>query len=119
MNEPSLRKFGATIQAGGVLLYNGHSLPEDLKFDGVTVACVPANEIANQIGSAKVANVVMMGALLQATNCLPFTTALEVLRGLVKNPKLAEMNEKALAAGQNYLVSEIPVGAMAEPDGRR
>src|SRR5208282_4799928 len=41
MNEPSLRKFGATVKPGGVLLYNGRSLPEDLKFDGVTVACIP------------------------------------------------------------------------------
>ncbi len=46
MNEPSLRKFGATVKAGGVLLYNGRCLPEDLAFEGVTVACVPANEIA-------------------------------------------------------------------------
>jgi 2-oxoisovalerate ferredoxin oxidoreductase beta subunit len=116
MNEPSLRKFGATVQAGGVLLYNGRSLPEDMEFQGVTVACVPANEIANQIGSAKVANVVMMGALLEATGCLPFTTALDVLSGLVKNPKLAEMNEKALEAGRNYLVKEKLVGAVAGPD---
>jgi 2-oxoisovalerate ferredoxin oxidoreductase beta subunit len=117
MNEPSLRKFGATVRDGGVLLYNGRALPEDLGYPGVTVACIPANEIANQIGSAKVANVVMMGALLEATGCLPFTTALEVLSGLVKNQKLAEMNEKALEAGRNYVISEILVGAVAGPDG--
>jgi 2-oxoisovalerate ferredoxin oxidoreductase beta subunit len=117
MNEPSLRKFGATVAPGGVLLYNGRGLPEDLEFDGLTVACVPANEIANLIGSAKVANVVMMGALLEATGCLPFTTALAVLSGLVKNPKLAEMNEKALEAGRNYVIEEILVGAVAGPDG--
>ena len=117
MNEPSLRKFGATVQLGGVLLYNGAGLPEGLEFDGVTVACIPATEIANRIGSAKVANVVMMGALLEATGCLPFTTAHEVLSGLVKNPKLAEMNERALEAGRNYLTNEVLVGAVAGPDG--
>jgi 2-oxoisovalerate ferredoxin oxidoreductase beta subunit len=117
MNEPSLRKFGGQVKVGGVLLYNGRSLPEDLKFEGVTAACVPANEIADEIGSAKVANVVMMGALLEATDCLPFTTAQEVLRGLVKNPKLAEMNERALEAGRNYLDTEVLVGAVAGPDG--
>ena len=116
MNEPSLRKFGPTVKPGGVLLYNERSLPEDLSFEGITVACVPATEIADQIGSAKVANVVMMGALLEATDCLPFTTALDVLSG-VKNPKLAEMNEQALQAGRNYLVDEVLVGAVAGPDG--
>jgi Pyruvate/2-oxoacid:ferredoxin oxidoreductase gamma subunit len=60
---------------------------------------------------------VMMGAFLEATDCLPFTTAQDVLSGLVKNPKLAEMNERALGAGRDYLDSEILVGAVAGPDG--
>ena len=117
MNEPSLRKFGREVKPGGIILYNGHSLPEGLSYEGVTVDCVPANEIADQIGSAKVANVVMMGALLEATYCLPFTAAQSVLSGLVKNPKLAAMNEEALEAGRNYLDSEVLVGAVAGPDG--
>jgi hypothetical protein len=40
-----------------------------------------------------------------------------VLRGLVKNPKLAAMNERALEAGRDYLDREILVGAVAGPDG--
>jgi len=117
MNEPSLRKFGPQVKPGGVILYNGRCLPEGLSYDGVTVDCVPANEIADQIGSAKVANVVMLGALLEATDCLPFSTAQEVLSGLVKNPKLAEMNEQALEAGRNHVDTEVLVGAVAGPDG--
>ena len=111
MNEPSLRRFGPQVKPGGVLLYNGRSLPEGLKFESVTVKCVPATEIADQIGSPKVVNVVMMGAMLKATDCLPFATAQKVLGDLVKNPKLAEMNEKALAAGRDYLSAKSPVGA--------
>ena len=117
MNEPSLRKFGAQVKAGGVLLYNGRCLPEDLMFEGITVACVPATEIADQIGAAKVGNVVMMGALLEASDCLPFSTARQVLSGLVKYPKLVEMNELALEAGRSYLNSEAMAGAVAGPDG--
>jgi 2-oxoisovalerate ferredoxin oxidoreductase beta subunit len=117
MNEPSLRKFGATVKTGGVILYNGRALPEDLHYEGISVACIPASEIADQLGSAKVGNVVMLGALLEATDCLPFTTASHVLEGFVKNKKLAEMNEKALAAGREYLDKEILVGAVAGPDG--
>jgi 2-oxoisovalerate ferredoxin oxidoreductase beta subunit len=117
MNEPSLRKFGPQVKPGGVLLYNSRSLPEDLKFEGVTVACIPANEIADQIGTPKVANVVMLGAFLEATDCLPFTAAQEVLGGMVKNPKLSEMNEKALEAGRSYMDTEVLVGAVAGPDG--
>jgi 2-oxoisovalerate ferredoxin oxidoreductase beta subunit len=113
MNEPSLRKFGPQVKAGGVILYNGRNAPEDLKFEGISVNCVPANEIADQIGSPKVANVVMMGALLEATDCLPFSAAQEVLSGMVKNPKLAKMNEKALEAGRRHLEKAVPAGAVA------
>ena len=117
MNEPSLRKFGAQVKPGGTILYNGRSLPEDLHFDGVTVACVPASAIADQIGSTKVANIVMLGALLEATDCLPFTTAQEVLSSLAKNPELTEKDERALEEGRNYLDTEVMVGAQAGPDG--
>ena len=117
MNEPSLRKFGGQVPPGGVLLYNGRSLPEDLRFEGVTVACVPATEIADRIGATKVGNVVMLGALLEASDCLPFTTAREVLSSRVKDPKLVEMNEIALEAGQNVLDKEVLAGAVAGPDG--
>jgi Pyruvate/2-oxoacid:ferredoxin oxidoreductase gamma subunit len=105
------------VKTGGIILYNGRTLPEGLHYEGVTVDCVPANEIADQIGSAKVANVVMLGALLEATDCLPFTAARDVLSGMVKNPKLAEMNERALEAGRNHVDTEILVGAVAGPDG--
>jgi 2-oxoisovalerate ferredoxin oxidoreductase beta subunit len=119
MNEPSLRKFGGLVPRGGVLLYNGRNLPEDLRFEGVTVACVPATEIADQIGATKVGNVVMMGALLAASDCLPFTTAQEVLSSRVKDPKLVEMNEIALEAGRNFLDKEVLASAVAGPDGCR
>jgi 2-oxoisovalerate ferredoxin oxidoreductase beta subunit len=117
INEPSLRKFGPQVKTGGVLLYNGRKLPEDLNFEGLTVACIPANEIADDIGSAKVANIVMMGALLEATDCLPFTTAREVLSGLVKNPKLAAMNEKAFEIGRKYLDCQVAVGTTIGQNG--
>ena len=109
MNEPSLRKFGPQVKGGGVILYNGHSLPEDVKFAGVTVDCIPASEIADEIGSPKVANMVMLGAFLTAADCLPFTAAQTVLNDLVKNPKLVEMNKKALEAGRSYLNSAVLV----------
>jgi 2-oxoisovalerate ferredoxin oxidoreductase beta subunit len=117
MNEPSLRKFGPMVKGGGLILYNGRTLPEELNFEGITVHCIPATAIADEIGSAKVANVVMLGAVLEATDCLPFTTARAVLNGMVKNPKLTEMNDKALDAGREYVNKEVLVGAVAGPDG--
>jgi 2-oxoisovalerate ferredoxin oxidoreductase beta subunit len=117
MNEPSLRKFAAMVAPGGVILYNGTSLPRDIKLEKTRVLCVPASEIADSIGTAKVANVVMLGALLEETECLPSETAVAVLEASVKNPKMLEMDKKAIEAGRFYVEHEVHVGAMSQPDG--
>jgi 2-oxoisovalerate ferredoxin oxidoreductase beta subunit len=117
MNEPSLRKFGSMVAPGGVILYNGTSLPRDMKLEKTRVLCVPASEIADSIGTAKVANVVMLGALLEETECLPSETAVAVLEASVKNPKMLEMDKKAIEAGRFYVEHEVHVGAMSQPDG--
>ena len=117
MNELSLRKFALTVTSGGLILYNRDKLPEDFCVSHARVVCVPASEIADCLGSAKVANVVMLGALLEETDCLPVESAIFVLEATVKNPKLLELDKRALAAGRNYIDSEVEVGAVAQPDG--
>jgi 2-oxoisovalerate ferredoxin oxidoreductase beta subunit len=118
MNEISLKKFAPQVAPGGVIFYNRDRLPEDFTpAKGVTIVCMPASEIADQIGSAKVANVVMLGAMLEEIDCLPFHTAMEVIKGFVKNEKLLDFNKKALEAGRRFVDEHILVGAVSQPDG--
>jgi len=117
MNEISLRKFAPEVQAGGLILYNRDPLPENFELPPqVRAVCVPASDIADHIGSAKVANVVMLGALLSETECLPAETALAVLAHKVRNPAMLELNRRALEAGQRYDEREIHV-SLSQPDG--
>ena len=117
MNEPSLRKFAEQVAPGGVILYNRDRLPEGFNVSQARVICIPASELADQIGSAKVANVVMLGALLEETECLPPESAIEVLERTVKNPKILELDRKALAAGRDFIDNQVFVGAVPGPDG--
>ena len=61
MNELSLHKFAASVVSGGLILYNHTELPVGFSAPQARVVCVPASEIADRLGSAKVANVVMLG----------------------------------------------------------
>ena len=70
MNELSLRKFASSVVSGGLILDNHSHLPDDFQVSQARVVCVPVSEIADKLGSAKVANVVMLGALLEETECL-------------------------------------------------
>ena len=117
MNEISLRKFASRVAPGGLILYNADKVPADFSVTHARVVCIPASQMADQIGTAKVANVVMLGALLEETGCLPTDTAIAVLEHTVKNSKLLEMDKKAIAAGRNYVDTNIEVGAVSQPDG--
>jgi 2-oxoisovalerate ferredoxin oxidoreductase beta subunit len=117
MNELSLRKFASGVVPGGLILYNADKLPADFKVTHARAICIPVSEMADQIGSAKVANVIMLGALLEETGCLPTDTAIDVLEHSVKNKKLLELDRKAIAAGRDYVDTTVEVGAVAQPDG--
>jgi 2-oxoisovalerate ferredoxin oxidoreductase beta subunit len=117
MNEFSLRKFAPEVVDGGLVLYNGHDLPEGFDPSRINVVCIPAGEIADVIGSAKAANIVMLGALLEASECLAPETAIKVLEIKVKKIKLLEVDRKALLAGRDYMDHHVSMRAVSQPDG--
>jgi len=117
MNELSLRKFAETVAPGGLIIYNRDRLPENFTADQARILCLPASEIADGLGSAKVANVVMLGALLEETECLPMQTVIDVLKATVRNEKMLAMDLKAVEAGRQFVDNEVYVGAVSQPDG--
>ncbi|MGO8797307.1 MAG: 2-oxoacid:acceptor oxidoreductase family protein [Candidatus Sulfotelmatobacter sp.] len=117
MNEFSLRKFAHEVVNNGLILYNGASLPADFSAPGVQVLAIPAAEMADKLGSTKAANIVMMGALLEETECLAAGTALTVLEDKVKKVEMLEVNRKALNAGRLFVDDQAHIGAVSQPDG--
>jgi 2-oxoisovalerate ferredoxin oxidoreductase beta subunit len=100
MNEPSLRKFVETVQPGGWVLYNGEAIPEDCKREGVRALAFPFTQIADQLGDARVANMVILGTLLEITGVLPQDCVLAALYRLVRHKKWLDIDERALARGR-------------------
>lgn len=117
MNAVSLRKFAHEVVRGGVILYNGDSVPEDIVAPGVQLVTIPASEIADKLGSTRVANIVMMGALLEETECLAAGTAWSVLQDKVKKLDLLELDRKALNAVRLFVDEHVHISALDQPDG--
>jgi 2-oxoisovalerate ferredoxin oxidoreductase beta subunit len=117
MNELSLRKFAPQVRADGFILYNRENLPDNFETPKARVLCIPASQIADELGSAKVANVIMMGALLEQTEILSPDTALGVIESKVRRVELLETNRKALDAGRQFIDERVWVGAVPQPDG--
>jgi 2-oxoisovalerate ferredoxin oxidoreductase beta subunit len=117
MNEISLRKFGPEVEPSGVILYNRNELPEHFTAPQAHVICIPASEIADLLGSAKVTNIVMLGALLEETAAMPVETAVAVLEKTVKNAQMLDLDKRALEAGADYIRKQVRTGAVSQPDG--
>jgi len=117
MNEVSLRKFAGQVPANGLIIYSRDALPNDFPKPAARVVCIPASEIADKLGTAKAANIVLMGALLEETECLSAETAMRVMEDKVKKVALLEIDRKALVAGRQFIDQQAHIGAMTQPDG--
>ena len=106
MNEPSLRKFIPTVEPGGIVLYNGPTVPEDCRRGDLRIVAAPFTEMADAIGASKVANIAMLGALLEITAMLDQERVAGALRRLVKNQKFYEMDLAALERGRDAVRSD-------------
>src|SRR5690242_9689456 len=71
LNEPSLRKFLPFVAPGGWVVYNGDRLPNECMRPDVHAIVHNFTEAADALGGARVANMVMLGALIQAYGILP------------------------------------------------
>jgi 2-oxoglutarate ferredoxin oxidoreductase subunit gamma len=67
MNLPSMLKFEQMVKPGGVLLLNTSIISQRPRRDDITVRNVPVNELARELGNARVANMIMLGALVRST----------------------------------------------------
>ena len=70
MNRPSLAKFEPLTVPGGLLLINSSLVTDKPKREDVEVLNIPANEIADELGDTRVANMVMLGAYLKRTKAV-------------------------------------------------
>ncbi len=100
MNEPSLKKFVDSVQPGGWILYNGDALPDDCNRSDVHALAIPFTQIADHLGEPRVANMVILGTLLEITGVLPQTSVDAALHRLVRHSKWLELDERALARGR-------------------
>ena len=99
MNRPSFEKFCGDVVDGGTLLYDSSLIDGVTVPDRLTGCPIPATRIADEMGTGRVANVVMLGGYLGATGLFTREQAVESLRLHVRRKKLLPLNEKALDLG--------------------
>jgi 2-oxoglutarate ferredoxin oxidoreductase subunit gamma len=100
MNLPSLDKFEPNLKSGGVLFINTSLIDRGADRDDVMVVEVPANEIANELGNPRGANMVALGAYVGATGAVSLDEIEKVIREtFAAKPKIIDVNIEALRKG--------------------
>lgn len=101
MNGPSLDKFEPTVKPGGWILYNTSLIGRKVKRTDVHVVEIQANNVAEEVGSAKTANMVMLGAFAKKIGTIKLESLLAALDAQLegKNEKLMNLNREAMKRG--------------------
>lgn len=101
LNQPSLDKFGPAVRAGGVLIMDSNMCPHGIKRDDVLLLAAPMSDIAKEIGSMKVLNMLAIGMIIGKTEVIKYETMEADLTAFLKakDPDLLEKNLIAIKRG--------------------
>ncbi|MCL4426610.1 MAG: 2-oxoacid:acceptor oxidoreductase family protein [Firmicutes bacterium] len=104
MNRPSLDRFEGWLKPGGLLLYNSSLIDVKPRRADVRVIAIPTNEVANELGNTRVANMVALGAFLGATRVVGLEAVVASLKKVFppRRHDLIPLNRAALERGQKY-----------------
>ena len=104
MNLPSLQKYVNAVVPGGQIYLDSTLIAEKVDRTDVDVFYIPATQMAKDEGITTLANMIIVGSLLENNPELSFEGAAETVQKLVpaKKAALVELNLKALELGKTY-----------------
>ncbi len=101
LNIPSMEAFEPAVKPGGVLVVNSSMVPDESDRDDIEVIYVPASDTATELGNVRMANVLCVGALVDATGAVSVEAVEQALDDHLpeRHRDLLELNKEALRRG--------------------
>ncbi len=112
MNLPSLDKYEEMLMKGGVMIVNASLVNHGFTRSDIDGLLLPASEIAESLGSQRLINIVMLGALLQKLPVLSLQDLENALHNHLpeRHRKLLPANIEALRRGATFARGELKMG---------
>lgn len=105
MNTPSFKKFVTMVKPGGTILVNADMMTEDTNVrDDIKVVSVHCNQIADEVGHPKGANIVMIGAITKLLGDFTHDEGRDGMNDMFRKKgksKFEAKNSAAFEAGYN------------------
>jgi 2-oxoglutarate ferredoxin oxidoreductase subunit gamma len=103
LNEPSYVRFRDQVKKGGTIIVNSDLVTDVPESGDITYVKIPLNTLADQVGSQKVMNVIMLAFISKYFSLIPAEVIHETVRKkLGKKAEFIELNDKAFALGLAY-----------------
>jgi 2-oxoglutarate ferredoxin oxidoreductase subunit gamma len=104
MNLPSLDKYEPLVKPGGLLVVDSSLVEKKAQRNDVQVVYVPATRSAEELGNRRMANMVMVGALLANYDLFSLDVLKKTLEEHLpeRHRRLLPANFQALEAGASY-----------------
>ncbi|HEX2913419.1 MAG TPA: 2-oxoacid:acceptor oxidoreductase family protein [Chloroflexia bacterium] len=101
LNPPSMERYAGQVKAGGLLVVDSALVLQRSERDDLREIDLPAKDIAAELGFPQIANMVMLGALVEVTGVVKFETIDAVLAEHLSERRRAalEANKIALRRG--------------------
>lgn len=111
LNQPSFEKYEPLVKPGGLLVVNESLVTAVSDRDDIEVVYLPANQIAEDGGSVKMMNVVVLGAMLAKRPLLPLAVLEQALINHLPSSKhhLLQQNAAVLQAGAAYVSDGVTI----------
>ncbi len=105
MNQPSFARFQSILQSGGLIAVNSSIVDTSAGRSDIEILAVPTSDLAEQIGTIKVANMILLGAFIKASSIVGFDFLMDHLTEILGEgkSKLIKLNKDALELGFNYV----------------
>ncbi len=101
MNLPSLDKYEDTVASGGIIIVDSTLIERKVNRDDVTVYYVPATKLASDNDMPTLANMIIAGKLLKATDGFTEEGVEAALKKVIsaKRADMLDVNKKAMQIG--------------------
>ena len=111
LNQPSLEKFESAIKPGGYLFYEESTIITPPVREDIVVVKIPALAEAEKLKKKQVANMIMLGAFLEARQVVKFESVSEALKKVLpeRHHHLIPLNEQAILLGRELAAKQLSI----------
>jgi 2-oxoglutarate ferredoxin oxidoreductase subunit gamma len=106
MNKPSLLRYGPMVQPGGWLFVNSSLIDiQDFEKPEAKMIMVPTIELAAKVGDQRLANMAMMGAMIEETKAISQEAVVKAFKRVMdkRYHKMIPINTAALEEGAKFI----------------